>query len=189
MSIDDAPRVEVRSRAEWRAWLQEHHAEHPPIWLVTYKKHVPEHHVSWGEIVREAICFGWIDSRSRRVDEDRTSVYVGPRKPGSMWSRLNKTLIEELEAEGLLRAAGRRRIEAAKADGSWSFLDDVEALVVPPDLGRALEAASLAPVWEAAAASARKRALLEIKTAKREKTRQSRILKVVARLAAGSAPA
>jgi len=83
--IDDAAVVEVESRAQWRAWLTENHASHPPIWLVTYKKHVPDLYVSWGEIVREALCFGWIDSRSRRVDADRTSVYVGPRKTGSTW--------------------------------------------------------------------------------------------------------
>lgn len=186
--IDDAPVVEVQSRAQWRAWLADNHASHPPIWLVVHKKHVPDRYVSWGEIVREAICFGWIDSRSRRVDADRTSVYVAPRKTGSMWSALNKSIIAELEREGLLMPAGRALIERAKADGSWTFLDDVEALEVPPDLVELLTTRALMPAWEASSASARKRALLEVKTAKTDRTRRRRIERVAQRLGEGLPP-
>jgi uncharacterized protein YdeI (YjbR/CyaY-like superfamily) len=190
MSIDDAPRVEVHSRAEWRQWLEENHERADGVWLVTWKKHHPDRYVPWGHIVKEALCFGWVDSRTRRVDDDRTSVYVTHRKAGSVWSALNKSYVEELEADGLMTDAGRVLIERAREDGSWTFLDDVEALVVPDDLGAALAAAGDArEQWEAAPPSVRKRALYEIKSARTDKTRRSRISRVVERCAAGERPA
>jgi uncharacterized protein YdeI (YjbR/CyaY-like superfamily) len=190
MPIDDAPRVEVHSRAEWRRWLEENHETAEGVWLVTWKKHHPDRYLPWGHIVKEALCFGWVDSRSRRVDDDRTSVYVTRRKAGSPWSALNKGYVEELENHGLMTPAGRALIAAAREDGSWTFLDDVEALVVPDDLGDALGRGGPArDTWEAAPASVRKRALYEIKLARTEKTRRARIDRVVARCSAGERPA
>lgn len=182
VSIDDAPRVEVRSREEWRRWLEEHHDTSPGIWLVTWKKQHADRYVSWPDIVKEAICFGWIDGRSRRVDDDRTSIYVTRRRPGSPWSRLNKGYVEELESQGSIMPAGKDRIERAKLDGSWSFLDDIEALVEPADLVAALEASPPARSrWAKLSASARKRFLYDIKTARRPDTRRRRIAQVVAK--------
>ena len=190
MSIDDAPRIEVSSRAEWRRWLAENHRTANGVWLVTWKKHHPDRYVPWGHIVKEALCFGWVDSRTRRVDDDRTSVYVTHRKRGSPWSAPNKRYVAELEADGLMTDAGRELVESARADGSWTFLDDVEALSEPVDLATALGPSGPArDAWDEAPPSVRKRALYEIKLARTEKTRTARINRVVERCSAGERPA
>jgi len=187
VGVDDLPQVQITSRSEWRAWLRAHHEQGTGIWLVTFKKHCGDRYVPWPDIVKEALCFGWIDSRTRRVDDDRTSVLVTPRKAGSMWSAVNKRHVAELEASGAMTEAGRRLIDAAKADGSWSWLDDIEALHVPDDLAQALASGSR-PAWDAAIPSARKRALTDVKSAKRASTRARRIARIVDRLTAGELP-
>jgi uncharacterized protein YdeI (YjbR/CyaY-like superfamily) len=174
--LEDIPRVEVKARAELRAWLVANHAESDGVWLATYKKHRPEHYLAWGEIVQELLCFGWIDGLTRRLDEDRSMIYVCPRKRGSGWSRINKGHIEALEAAGLIEAAGRAVIDRAKADGSWSFLDDIEALVVPGDLATALDALDGARAgYEGFTIGQKKQLLWWVKSAKRAATRASRI--------------
>jgi uncharacterized protein YdeI (YjbR/CyaY-like superfamily) len=182
---DRYPRVEVGSRAEWRAWLTAHHADAPGVWVVTVKKAAdPERYVSYDAVVEEALCFGWVDSRARGVDEARSSLLVTPRRAGSGWARSNKGRIARLEAAGAMESAGRAAVEAAKADGSWSRLDDIENLVEPPDLAAALDAEPAARRhWNAFPRSA-KRAILEwIAAAKRPETRLRRIAET-ARLAA-----
>jgi len=187
--VDELPRVEVTSREAWRAWLERHHQQDTGIWLVTYKKHCGDRYVPWGDIVREALCFGWIDSRTRRVDDDRTSVLVTPRKPGSVWSAVNKRHVAALEASGQMTAAGRSLVRAAKEDGSWEWLDDIESLIVPDDLAVALRGAGVREAWDETIPSARKRALYDLKSAKRQRTRERRLARVVSRLVAGERPA
>jgi len=187
---DEFPRVEVTSRQQWRDWLAANHASSTGIWLIVFKKHCGDRHVSWPDVVREAICWGWIDSRTRRVDEDRMSLRFTPRKRGSIWSATNKRIIAELEEQGLIQPPGQALIDAAKADGSWTFLDDVEALIEPPDLVAALDAEPAARAhWDGVIPSVRKRALYWVKTAKREATRSGRIAKIVGRCSEGEAPA
>jgi uncharacterized protein YdeI (YjbR/CyaY-like superfamily) len=172
----DALEVLVTSRAEWRAWLAEHHARDGGIWLVTHKKVSGKPRVSYDEIVEEALCFGWIDSRSGTVDEERSKLWLAPRRRGSGWLRLNKERVERLSVEGLMAPAGMRVIEVARADGSWAALDEVEAGVVPDDLAVAL--AALPPAraeWESFSLSARKGILQWIASAKRPDTRAKRI--------------
>ena len=187
-SVDDLERVEVTSRAQWRAWLASNHTRTEGIWLVLYKKHCADRHVRWPDAVKEALCFGWIDSRTRRVDDDRTMLLFSPRRPTSMWSSVNKRHVEQLEAAGLIEPPGQRLIDAARADGSWTFLDDVEALVVPKDLAARLAAAGVRAAWDGSRASDRKRALYHVKTAKRAETRAARIESILARLSAGAPP-
>ena len=177
--------VEVTSRAEWREWLAANHADSPGIWLVTYKKAAgPERYVAYEEIVLEALAFGWIDGQARAVDAERSSQLLTPRKPRSGWSRPNKRRVEQLEAEGLMTDAGRRAIEVAKENGSWSALDDVENLIEPDELRAALDASPDARRhWEAFPPSAKKAILAWISTAKRPETRERRISEAV-RLAA-----
>ena len=136
--LDRAPRVAVANRAEWRAWLLANHTLPQGIWLVFHKKH-HRLHLPWRDIVQEALCFGWIDSTKRRVDDDRSMLYVSPRRPGSPWSGLNKRHIVEITEAGLMHPSGQARIDAAREDGSWTLLDDVEAMVLPPDLIAALD--------------------------------------------------
>jgi uncharacterized protein YdeI (YjbR/CyaY-like superfamily) len=132
------PQIEVTSRAQLRAWLAANHDTSGSIWLVTWKKQTPDRHVPYDEIVEEALCFGWVDSLPRKLDAGRTMLLLSPRKRGSAWSAANKTRVERLIADGRMEPAGLAAIEIAKAEGSWSFLDDVERLEVPADLAEAL---------------------------------------------------
>ena len=182
--VDDLPRREFRSRDELRTWLQQNGRSESSFWLVTYKKHVPEYYLRYGEVVEELLCFGWVDGRSRRVDDDRTSLLVAPRKAGSTWSAPNKERVARLTEQGLMTAAGQRKIDDAREDGSWSYLDDIDRLIVPDDLGEALNRnAKARRNFDGFNDSAKKIILLWIKTAKREATRSKRISETV-RLAA-----
>ncbi len=136
-SGDGLAKIEITSAAALRAWLRKHHGQAESIWLVTYKKHVPSKHVPYDALVDEAICFGWIDSLPRKLDDDRSMRLLSPRKAGSAWSKVNKDRVARMEAAGQMAAPGRAAIERAKRDGSWTFLDDVEALIKPADLGKA----------------------------------------------------
>jgi uncharacterized protein YdeI (YjbR/CyaY-like superfamily) len=117
---DRYPRVEVASRQELHDWLAAHGHLSPGIWLVTAKRVDPERHVAYGEIVEEAICFGWVDSRSRSLDDRRTMLLLTPRRPRSNWSRSNRERVARLTAEGRMQPAGLAAVEAAKAQGTWT---------------------------------------------------------------------
>ncbi|MDJ0700857.1 MAG: YdeI/OmpD-associated family protein [Woeseiaceae bacterium] len=177
-------KIEFRSRQELRDWLHANHAIADTFWLVSFKKHVTDSYIPYGEIVEELLCYGWIDSRTRRVDDDRTMLLVRPRKPGSTWSAANKKRVASLEKAGLMTEAGRKKIDAAKRDGSWSYLDDIENLVIPGDLSEALRENKVAQrEFDGFNKSAKKVILLWIKTAKRSDTRAKRVSETV-RLAA-----
>ncbi|PAP77878.1 YdeI/OmpD-associated family protein [Rubrivirga marina] len=168
--------VHPESRAEWRAWLEAHHDRDEGVWLVLYKKATGKPTLTVDEYVSEAIAFGWIDSTPKKVDAERSAVWVAPRKPGSNWSRLSKQRAERMEAAGLMTEAGRAAIDRAQADGTWTILDDVEDLVVPDDLGAALDANPPARAeWDAFPPSARRGILEWIVNAKRDATRAKRI--------------
>ena len=111
--------VELEHRADWRNWLQGNHQTATEVWLVTWKKPTGKPRVDYDAAVEEALCFGWVDSKSRAVDEERTSIYFTPRKPKSSWSESNVARIAKLEAAGLMRPAGRRAVEEAKRLGTW----------------------------------------------------------------------
>jgi uncharacterized protein YdeI (YjbR/CyaY-like superfamily) len=188
-AVDAYPEVLATSRAEWRAWLADNHVSAPGVWVVTYKKGSGKPHLPYAEIVEEALCFGWIDSKSNTVDAERSKLLLTPRKAGSGWSRVNKERIERLVANGLMTPAGLAKIEAARADGSWTALDDIEAMVVPPDLDAALRAdpAALAG-WERFAPSVRKQLLGWVASAKRPETRVNRVAESVAGAREGRNP-
>jgi uncharacterized protein YdeI (YjbR/CyaY-like superfamily) len=177
----DYERVEVRSRAALRDWLAAHHATSRGASVVTWKKHVPARHVAAAAVCEEALCFGWIDSLPRAVDEDRTMLLVTPRKPTSAWSKVNKERAERLRREGLLAPAGERMIARAKESGTWNALDDVENLVVPDDLRAAFDAArpEARRNFDAFPRSARRGILEWIQTAKRTETRAKRVAETV----------
>jgi uncharacterized protein YdeI (YjbR/CyaY-like superfamily) len=168
--------VHATTRAEWRAWLIAHHERDAGVWLVSWRKHTGSPALTYDESVEEALCFGWVDSRPGKVDDDRTKLWFAPRKAGSGWSRPNKERIEGMQAAGLMMPAGRRLIDAAKADGSWTMLDDVENLVVPDDLAAALDALPPARAnWDAFPRSAKRGILEWIVQAKRPLTRAQRV--------------
>ena len=178
--LQDFPRIEFPSRAALHNWLRTHHETADTFWLVTCKKHVTGKHVPYDQVVEELLCFGWVDARTNRLDDDRTMLLVAPRKPGSTWSESNKKRVRRLAGAGLMQPAGQAKIDAARKDGSWTFLDDVEKLVVPDDLARALARNRKAKNnFDAFNSSAKKVILLWIKTAKREETRAGRVSETV----------
>lgn len=177
--------IEIKSLAELAAWLAANHAESKSVWLITYKKHT-DHYVSYGEAIDELLCWGWVDSVSRRVDEDRSKLRISPRNPKSAWSAVNKEKVGRLRAEGRLRPRGEALIEAAQSNGMWEFLDDVERLVVPEDLRRAL--GSLIAVWEDWPRSVKRGSLEWVKTAKTAPTREKRIRDIAESAANGQRP-
>jgi len=184
----DAPLVDVQGRAEWRAWLSENHASASGAWLIMQKKGSPNPGPTYDEAVEEALCFGWIDSTTNRLDATSFKQYFAPRKAGGTWAATNKARVELLIAEGRMTPAGRAVIEAAKRDGSWDRLTDVESLVEPDELRLALASVPGARAgFDALPASSRKMALWWIVSAKRPGTRAARIAKTVADAAEGRA--
>ena len=173
---DAAEHVHPESVAEWRAWLAANHARRSGVWLVAWKARSGRPRMSYEEAVEEALAWGWIDSRAGRLDEERETIWMSPRRRGSVWSRSNKERVARLEAEGRMTEAGRAAVERARADGSWTILDAVEDLHVPRDLEAALAARPGARErWEAFPPSARRALLAWIVMAKRDETRLRRV--------------
>lgn len=168
--------VQVESRAALRQWLAQNYAREAGVWLVTFKKQCGDKYVSYDEIVEEVICFGWIDSLPRRLDDERTMLWIAPRKPGSNWSRRNKEIVARLAAADLIAPPGLAKIEAAKQDGSWTALDAVENLEISPDLAAAFaQHPDAANNFDAFPRSAKRGILEWILNAKRPQTRARRI--------------
>lgn len=178
--MDRKEKFTAETRQDWRNWLAENHTLTEGIWLITYKKNSSMPYLSYNDIVEEAICFGWIDSVPRKLDDRRTMLYISPRKKGSNWSKANKDRVSKLLQQNLIHASGMTKIEQAKVDGSWTFLDDVEALILPEDLKQALAQNPLAQKYFMAFPPSVKRGILEwIKNAKRSPTRAKRIARTV----------
>ncbi len=181
MAKTERAHVEMESAAELRAWLAAQPQDAASVWLVHYKKHVPDRCVTFGEIVRACLSYGWIDSQVKGVDADRVKRLISPRRPGSIWSAVNKRHVAELEASGEMTDAGRAAITRAQADGSWVFLDEIDALVVPPDLQAAMDAEiAVAESWVGYPRGEKKQSLYHLKSAKRPATRARRLATVVA---------
>lgn len=168
--------IHPQTRAEWRAWLEEHHTRPEGVWLISHRNAAGKPAVGYDEGVEEALCFGWIDSKQIKLDDERTMLWYSPRKPGSAWAKTNKARVERLIAQGLMTPTGRAKIEAAKQDGSWTRLDAVDALEIPPDLEKALAAYPNAKQsFEAFPRSVKRNILEWITSAKRPETRSKRI--------------
>ncbi len=164
------------TRAEWRAWLEANHGRSEGVWLISYRKAARRPAVTYDEAVEEALCFGWVDSKPGKLDAERTMLYFAPRNAGSGWAKTNKGRVERLLAAGLMAPAGLAKVEAAKADGSWTKLDAVELLEVPTDLAEALEAhAGARANFDAFPKSVRRGILEWIAQAKRPETRAKRV--------------
>ncbi|MDQ3068182.1 MAG: YdeI/OmpD-associated family protein [Acidobacteriota bacterium] len=176
------------SRADWRRWLRANHAKATGVWLV-YLKGV-ERQLTYAASVEEALCYGWIDSTMRPIDAASYRQLFTPRKPKSTWSALNKKRVEDLLSRALIAAPGLASIETAKANGSWTSLDAVEALSIPPDLARALASNKKAKAFfDGSAPSSRKGALHWINSVKSLELRAARVAHVVSQAARGLRPA
>jgi len=184
--LDELELLEPHDRGEWRAWLERNAGTAPSVWLAIGKKGNTVTTLSYEQAVEEALCFGWIDSTVRKLDEHRFRQLYSRRKPNSTWSRINKERVARLEAEGKMAPAGQAAIEVAKANGSWSALDHVEDLIVPDDLARALASNPRAREnFESFSPSARKAFLYWINNVKSPAKRAERIAETVRRAAEG----
>jgi uncharacterized protein YdeI (YjbR/CyaY-like superfamily) len=180
--MDGMARFQPANRADWRKWLRANHAKSTGVWMVFLKG--KERQITYEEAVEEALCYGWIDSLMRSVDDRSYIQLFTPRKPKSNWSALNKKRVESLIKRKLMAAPGRAKIEAAKKNGTWTALDHVEALTIPPDLQRALAANRKAKTFfEGCPPSSRKGMLRYVTGVKSPVLRASRVEQVISQCA------
>jgi uncharacterized protein YdeI (YjbR/CyaY-like superfamily) len=173
--------LEFRNREQWRKWLGKQHASSPGIWLVFYKAHTGVRSIRYEDTVREALCFGWIDSLIKRLDDDRYALKITPRKPASKWSDLNRKRWAELKAAGLLTAAG---LVAAPTKNTYAPKPVIPEL--PGSIAKALKTNPKA--WEffrELPRRERRNFVVWIHIAKRPETREKRIRESIRLLAAG----
>ncbi len=128
-----------KTRKQWRSWLEKNGEKKASVWLIIYHKNSTTPGVHYAEAVEEGLCFGWIDSTRKTIDDERFIQFFCKRKHNSIWSKINKLKVERLIQEGLMEPAGYKSIEIAKQNGSWTILDEVEELVIPPDLEKAFQ--------------------------------------------------
>lgn len=172
-------RVEVELIQELRKWFENNYDQSESIWLVTYKKSVPNKYVSVQEVLDEVLCFGWIDGRRMKLDDERTMQLLSPRK-SQHWAKSYKDRVARLTAEGRMHRAGKEVVHRAKESGMWDFMNDVDALIRPPDLEQALKDNPPAFLhYEAFPDSAKRDILRWIKLAKKPATREKRINETV----------
>ncbi len=170
----------AESRRAVRAWLEQHHGSSPGVWLCSWRSVTGRPRCPYPEVVEEALCFGWIDSTTSILDDERGLQLLTPRKPKSSWTRLNRRRVADMEAAGLMTHAGRRAVAVAQANGWWTIYDSVEDLVEPDGLRTALDANPAARVaWDGFPPSARKAMLWSIVSAARDDTKQRRIASIV----------
>ena len=169
-----------KNASDWREWLHNNHHSSTGVYLIFYKVNSPFESMRWEEAVQVAICYGWIDSTVRNVDEHSRKQIFSPRKNKSVWSKVNKAYIEKLTSENLMHESGLAKIEIAKQNGSWHSLDDVEDLIIPTDLALAFEQNKAAfENYQNFSPSYRKGYLYWLNQAKRAETRNSRIAIII----------
>lgn len=175
--------------AAWRKWLDKNHEKEQAVWLVFHAKKSGRKTITWSEAVDVALCYGWIDSKKVKVDEHTAHQFFSKRKAKSTWSKINKEKVERLIEAGLMRPAGHAIIEAAQQNGSWTILDDIEALIIPPDLEAALRQHQGAwEVFQNWSKSVKKMALYRVKMARQTETKTKRINEIVALAGQGKKP-
>ena len=169
-----------KSRTDWRQWLEKNHQSKQSVWLVFYTKKSTIPSLSWSEAVDEALCFGWIDSTRKTIDEFSFMQFFSKRKLKSNWSKINKEKVANLIDQGFMTEAGLVSIETAKQNGYWTILDEVEELIIPKDLEIAFEKyKGSKDYFLSLSKSTRKIILSWIVLAKQQQTRQKRIDEVV----------
>jgi uncharacterized protein YdeI (YjbR/CyaY-like superfamily) len=190
MSGVDLEELPFASAGAWRDWLDANHDSSPGVWVKMAKKATGIPSVDWDQAVDEALCFGWIDGQRRPLDETWFLQRFTPRTKRSTWSKINTARVARLEEAGLMRPAGTREVEAAKADGRWAAAYAGQATAeVPDDLRAALDASPAAAALFAELDSANRYAILyRIGSVKRAETRARKIAGFVADLERGVTP-
>ena len=180
----------LKDAAEWRTWLEEHHAASPGVWLVLHKKGGNATELDYEAALQEALCFGWIDGQARKRDDESSFQRMTRRGPKSVWSARNVDRIEKLEAAGRMTDAGRAAVDAAKADGRWEAAYSGPATAeVPEDLAAAIAAVPEAQAMFDVLSSVNRFALIyRTNSVKQASTRARKISGFVEMLARGEAP-
>lgn len=175
--------------AAWRKWLDKNHEKEQAVWLVFHAKKSGRKSITWSEAVDVALCYGWIDSKKVKVDEHTAHQFFSKRKAKSTWSRINKEKVEKLIEAGLMRPAGHAIIEIARQNGSWTILDDIEALIIPAALEEALKKQEGAwDYFQGWSKSNKKMALYRVKMARQAETKQKLIDEIVELACQGTKP-
>ena len=188
MNIDKA--LSFTDIQEWRNWLIDNHSRQQEVWLVHYKKHSGKASIGLNEAVEQALCFGWIDGKLKSVDKERFILRYSPRKPNSVWSKINRDKAEQLIAQDRMTAAGLAKIEEAKKNGTWdaAYTNKIRD-EIPSDLRKALmENTKAWNNFESFANSYRNMYIGWVIGAKTEETRRKRIIEVVKRSALNRKP-
>ncbi|MBE9464724.1 YdeI family protein [Dyadobacter subterraneus] len=179
MSEKDLKTFCPESRHQWRRWLEENHDRERSVWVIFYKNKSNLPTITWSEAVDEALCFGWIDSIAKPIDEEKFMRFFSKRKAKSVWSAINKEKIKRLIDEKLITKAGFECIEIAKQNGTWTILDHVEALVIPEDLEKELQKRPSAKSYFSSLSKSDKKGILQwLVQAKRSETREKRIIEI-----------
>jgi uncharacterized protein YdeI (YjbR/CyaY-like superfamily) len=175
IETDRFEKVEIASIGELRVWLETHHRQTESVWLVRFRKDVPDRFVDRLDVLDELLCFGWIDGLARKLDDRRTMQLISPRRH-QVWAKSYKDRAARLIADGRMHAAGMAAIEESQRRGLWDAMADVDALEIPGDLAAALaEATPAEDRLLASAPSYRRNVLRWIKSAKTPETRGKRI--------------
>lgn len=177
---NEKPQLYFERDVDWYNWLFTNHKHYKGVYLIFYKLDTNMPSMKWEEAVKVALCFGWIDSTVKSLGNGKRQQYFSKRKPKSPWSKLNKTYVEQLIAEGLMQEAGYKHIEIAKENGAWTHMDGPENLIIPEDLQKAFDENPLAyENYQGFAPSYRKKYLHWLHQAKRENTRIQRIENII----------
>jgi len=172
--------VSAPTRKIWRTWLAKNHEKETSVWLIIFHKKSRQASVYYDEAVEEALCFGWVDSVSNSRNEESSYLYFAKRKPKSNWSKANKDRVEKLTKLGLIMPAGQAMIDLAKQTGTWTALEVVDQLTIPPDMQKLFDKNKTAEKNFLAFPASTRRGILEwILNAKRSETRQKRIEETV----------
>lgn len=178
IKTENFEKVEIVSADELRHWLLKNHTQTESVWLVTYKKSVTSKYVSREAVLDELLCFGWIDGIRRKLDDEKTMQLIAPRKV-QHWAKTYKDRASKLVEEGKMHQSGLLSIEAGKQSGLWNFMDDVDQLIIPKDLEKALTKYKGASTFFKSINDSSKRFVLRwIKLAKTERTRIKRIKEI-----------
>ena len=173
--------LDIRTRARWRQWLARNHASSPGVWFVRHKQHTGVQLMPYEDLVREALCFGWVDSLVKRIDENRYAIKVTPRKPSSKWSDINRKRWSELDAAGELAPPG---LAAAPTSNVYAPRPRIPQL--PAYIATAFKSNPAAwKFFQALAPTYRRDFVVWVHTAKRPETRERRIREAIQLLAAG----
>ena len=172
--------VQAKTRKDWRKWLEKNHQAEKSVWLIIYRKQTKTKSIYYDEAVEEALCFGWIDSKANKRDDESYYLYFAQRKPKSNWSKINRERVGKMIKQGLMTPAGQALVNLAKKTGTWEALADVQNTIIPADLQKLFDEDKTAfKNFQAFPPSSKKIILEWILNAKTPGTRQRRILQTI----------